>query len=222
MNDTEKLWRGDFGDAYHHRNVDLAENNRAFFQRALLPYCAFPTTAIQNGIKSVTELGAGGGENLKALRQMGFPGEMHAVEINELACRRLKAQGYGIDIWNTSVPSLWVDGTGIFPDMRQRLGADLVLTKGFLIHVPPEDLDDVYHVMHAIANRYILIAEYFNVTHEPVSYRGEVGRMWRGPFAYHMLDKFEDLKLVDCGFHSSHAATPQDDLTWFLLEKVKA
>jgi hypothetical protein len=54
-----------------------------------------------------------------------------------------------------------------------------------------------------------------------VNYRGNTDRLFKRDFAGEMLDRFKDLRLLDYGF-SYHRDNnfPQDDINWFLLEKV--
>ncbi|MDG4904811.1 hypothetical protein P9279_30615, partial [Mesorhizobium sp. WSM4962] len=40
--------------------------------------------------------------------------------------------------------------------------ADLVVTKGLLIHIPPDDLPAVYDNLYDLSDRYIVIGEYYN------------------------------------------------------------
>jgi spore coat polysaccharide biosynthesis protein SpsF len=53
-----------------------------------------------------------------------------------------------------------------------------------------------------------------------ISYRGHSDRLFKRDFAGEMLDKYADLSLVDYGFcYKRDKAFPQDDITWFLLQK---
>ena len=51
-------------------------------------------------------------------------------------------------------------------------------------------------------------------------YKTEQERFWAGDFAGEIMERYPQLKLIDYGFvyHKDHSF-PQDDLTWFLLEK---
>lgn len=100
---------------------------------------------------------------------------------------------------------------------------DLSLIKGVLIHINPDLLADVYQKLYDASAWYILIAEYYNPTPVTVKYRGHEGRLFKRDFAGEMLDKYPDLGLVDYGFvYHRDRAFPQDDCTWFLLEKNSA
>ena len=98
---------------------------------------------------------------------------------------------------------------------------DLVLVKGVLIHVQPAMLPVAYDRIYAAAGRLILLAEYYNPSPVTVPYRGHADRLFKRDFAGEMLDRYPDLRLRDYGFaYHRDAACPQDDLTWFLLEKL--
>ncbi len=93
-------------------------------------------------------------------------------------------------------------------------------TKGVLIHINPNQLPKVYELMYQKSSRYILIAEYYNQTPIEITYRGHSGKLFKRDFAGEMLTQFPDLSLVDYGFmYHGDTKFPQDDITWFLLEK---
>jgi spore coat polysaccharide biosynthesis protein SpsF len=97
---------------------------------------------------------------------------------------------------------------------------DLVLVKGVLIHINPEKLEVVYGKLLESSTRYIVVAEYYNPTPIAVLYRGHADRLFKRDFAGEMLDAFPSLKLLDYGFsYHRDPNFPQDDITWFLLEK---
>jgi pseudaminic acid biosynthesis-associated methylase len=198
----EAFWAGEFGTAYSERNVSdaLLASNVHFFSVAL-------RTA--GDVTSCLELGANVGMNLKALRQL-HPGlVVKAVEINPDAARVL---GGEIGVENVRVASVL--------EYEPQDTFDLVLVKGFLIHINPDSLARVYDTMHRASRRLILVAEYYNPTPVEVPYRGHAGRLFKRDFAGELLDRFPDLTLRDYGFvYRRDPAFPQDDITWFLLEK---
>jgi spore coat polysaccharide biosynthesis protein SpsF len=91
--------------------------------------------------------------------------------------------------------------------------------KTVLIHIEPSRLADAYKVMHAACGRYICVAEYYNPTPMHVPYRGHQNKLFKRDFAGELLDTYPDLRLVDYGFQYHRDQAPQDDVTWFLLEK---
>ncbi len=199
----EAFWAGEFGVDYIDRNQGpaLLASNLAFFANALRR-AGRPRDCI--------EFGANVGMNLKAL-QLLHPGiDLHAIEINAEAARQLA------DV----VPPANVHCGSIieYPPTRR---FDLVLIKGVLIHVAPEALPSVYDALHGACGRYLLVAEYYNPTPVAVPYRGHADRLFKRDFAGELLDRHPSLRLVDYGFaYRRDPAFPQDDITWFLLERT--
>ena len=87
-------------------------------------------------------------------------------------------------------------------------------------HINPEQLSEVYHKLYLASKKYILIAEYYNPTPVSMPYRGHENKLFKRDFAGEMLDKFQDLFLLDYGFvYHRDNLFPQDDINWFLLKK---
>jgi len=199
--DQERFWTGPFGDQYTERNSDpdWVARNRALFARAL---------ARTTGIASVLELGGNRGLALAALRQLLPAAALSAVEINASAAGHLAA----IDRVTIHRQSI----LDFLPPSRY----DLVVTKTVLIHIAPADLPQVYDLLLSATARYLLVAEYYNPTPIEVTYRGHTGVLWKRDFAGELMDRHPSLHLVDYGFtYHRDPVAPQDDLTWFLLEK---
>jgi spore coat polysaccharide biosynthesis protein SpsF len=148
--------------------------------------------------------------NLKALKLL-YPGlNIDAVEINKQACLELEKVVGKTHTFNKS----------IF-DFNSKLKYDFVLIKGVLIHINPDRLSNVYKKLYQLSNRYILIAEYYNPSPVSISYRGHNDRLFKRDFAGEFLNKFPNLNLVDYGFiYHRDQNFPQDDITWFLIEKL--
>jgi pseudaminic acid biosynthesis-associated methylase len=198
----EAFWAGEFGTTYIARNAgdDLLASNLHFFSVALRS--AGP-------VRSCLEIGANIGMNLKALRLL-YPGLVtRAVEINPEAARVL---GDVIGAENVRTGSIFDEG---LTDV-----ADLVLVKGFLIHISPDMLPLAYERIYQASGRWILIAEYYNPSPVAIPYRGHADRLFKRDFAGELLDRYPQLALVDYGFvYRRDPAFPQDDVTWFLLER---
>lgn len=203
----EAAWKGQFGNDYQKRSPGCVEWNIAFFEK-VFPRSSDPYTRSWTDIQSILELGAGRGANIKALRRR-FPGATATgVELNQAALRALRHEAPEVNAIEASVTE-WTPETTW----------DLVLTKGLLIHIPPAALPVVYGLIYRASSRYILIAEYYNPTPVEVEYRGEKGLLFKRDFAGEMLDLYPDLSLWSYGFSYHRDQAPQDDLTWFLLEK---
>jgi len=204
--DQELFWRGQFGDEYSARNtgLEIIAANVSLFSNI---FAKLPK------INSVIEFGPNIGLNLRALKIL-FPGQAQvAVEINEFASKRLKESMPEVKVFNTSILEFdhKVLGQG---------ACDLALIKGVLIHINPQQLPMVYEQLHVSTSKYILICEYYNPKPDAVPYRGHSERLYRRDFAGEMLDNYQDLSLVNYGFaYHRDPSFPQDDITWFLLEK---
>lgn len=200
--EQERFWAGEFGDEYMARNqgVKLLAGNTSFFAKIL---------ARTGSIKSVIEFGANIGLNLRAIKNLLPDAELSAIEINRKASEVLENLG-DIKVYPQSI----MDYT---PDYKR----DFVLIKGVLIHIEPKCLEQVYWLLYQTSSRYICVAEYYNPTPVEVLYRGHEGKLFKRDFAGEMLDKYSDLRLIDYGFaYHRDNQFPQDDITWFLLEKV--
>jgi spore coat polysaccharide biosynthesis protein SpsF len=198
----ESFWAGPFGNDYTARNVgqDWIAANTALFSRVL---------ARTRDVESVLELGANAGLNLRALATLLPAARLAAVEINATAAAELRDWGRAT-VHEQSLLSFAA------PEP-----ADLAFTKGVLIHINPDRLPDAYRALVESSRRYVVVAEYYNPSPVTVPYRGESDRLFKRDFAGELLDTYPELRLVDYGFaYHRDPNFPQDDLTWFLLEKV--
>jgi pseudaminic acid biosynthesis-associated methylase len=201
--EQESFWAGEFGSEYVERNQSdsLLAANIALFARVLQK---------TPGAKSIIEFGANIGLNLKAIASL-LPGvELAAVEINRAAVKELKNWGRLASVYEESILN--------FKPQQQW---DFVFTKGVLIHIAPDHLNDVYDLLHKSSRRFIVLAEYYNPSPVEVRYRGHEGKLFKRDFAGELLERHADLRLIDYGFcYKRDPQFPQDDLTWFLLEKT--
>lgn len=198
----EEFWAGEFGTEYITRNESnqLLASNLNFFSKSL---------KLAGNISSCLELGANIGMNLKALKLLYPRIDLKAVEINNDASKLCKALIGESNVFNGSIFD-YVDTAKV----------DLSIIKGVLIHINPEMLNIVYEKLYQASSSHILIAEYYNPTPVVIPYRGHSDRLFKRDFAGEMLDKYSDLYLVDYGFvYHRDMAFPQDDITWFLLQK---
>jgi len=197
MNEQEVIWTGPFGNSYNERNMGRVAANKAMLE---------PIMRCTQGVMSVLEFGCGTGENLEALRELWPKRSLAGVEINCEAAD--KAKGVA--------DSIYYDSILTFAATEQW---DMVLVKGLLIHIAPENLPQAYDAIYQHARHYILIAEYYSPKPVEIEYRGMMGMLWKRDFAGEMLERFSDLKLLNYGFAYHRDPMPQDDLNWFLLSK---
>jgi len=200
--EQEEFWAGRFGNEYSDRNVGeqrLAANIALFakvFSRA-------------DHVESVLEFGCNIGLNLRAIRSVCPTAKLVGVEINEQACEVAKEINGPLEVHRGSI--LEYDNS---------TSCDMSISKGLLIHISPDHLKTAYKALFNAANRYIMICEYFNPSPVEVEYRGFSDRLFKRDFAGEMMDLYPDLMLLDYGFcYSRDAHFPQDNMTWFLLEK---
>lgn len=200
--EQESFWAGDFGTQYIGRNESpaLLASNVSLFARAL---------GRAGAIGSCVEFGANVGMNLRALATL-FPGiAQRAVEINPAAAESLARLIGDRNVFRGSIL-----------DYEAGEAADLSFTKGVLIHIHPDMLPAVYGKLHQASRRWILVCEYYNPVPVAIPYRGHAERLYKRDFAGELLDAFPDLALADYGFaYRRDPEFPQDDITWFLLEK---
>lgn len=199
----EEFWAGSFGTDYIDRNrsQQLLASNLRFFSDALRR---------AGRIESCVELGANIGMNLKALKLLYPELQAKGVEINSDAVTQLAAL-VGTD--NAVHSSIF--------DWRPSGSVDLAFTKGVLIHLNPERLPDAYDRLYEASSRLVLIGEYYNPSPVAISYRGHSDRLYKRDFAGEIMDRYPDLTLVDYGFsYRRDPVFPQDDISWFLMEKA--
>ena len=201
----EKFWKGSFGSEYigRHSTSKWILNNKFFFKNC------FKKIKL-NKIKSMIEFGSNVGLNLMALNKVLKLKKIKAIEINKIAYENLKKLNY-VDAINTSAL-----------DYKKKDKYDLVLSKGFLIHVNPNKLKNLYkNIYNSCKSKgYILIAEYYNPTPVSVNYRGNKNVLFKRDFAGEILKTYsKKIELVDYGFTYHRDKHPQGDITWFLLQK---
>lgn len=97
---------------------------------------------------------------------------------------------------------------------------DLVFTSGVLIHINPENLEQVYENLMKLTKKYCLLIEYFNRTPVEITYRGENGLLWKRDFGKHFLEK-SGWEPISYGFLWGHEydAAGFDDVTYWLFRR---
>ena len=201
---TEQFWQGEFGDKYTERNVDLVENNYQMFGNIFYN----DDYNFTCDIESIIEFGAGSGQNILALQRIFSDADYAAIEINKIAFNELcEIKNDKLDVLQDSILNWDFEVT-----------YDLVLTKGLLIHIHPDDILKAYEVLYQVSNKYILMCEYYSPNRIMIPYRGEDDKLWKFDFAGEMISRYP-VKIIDYGFVSKYDQYPQDDLTWFLMEK---
>lgn len=202
LTDQEQFWASDFGDEYTDRNqgADLLRGRIRLFDSVIR------RTGL---VGSIIEFGANIGLNLRAIRSLMPNVELSAVEINAKAAAELEESPEIARVYQQSLLDWQLD--------YQR---EMAFVCGVLIHLDPKCLPRVYDLLDKTANRYVVIAEYYNPTPVEVPYRGHTGKLFKRDFAGEFLDRFPGTRLVDYGFvYHLDPISPLDDITWFLIRK---
>tara|TARA_A100001015_G_scaffold40952_1_gene44804 strand:- start:644 stop:1264 length:621 start_codon:yes stop_codon:yes gene_type:complete len=201
-NIQQKFWAGKFGENYNSRNSlkRHVKNNLGLFSKIF---------SNKQPPKDCLEFGANIGANLVALKSL-FPNiNTYGVEINNSAFKQLTKVVGKKNSFNQSIESF---------DKTKKY--ELVFTKGVLIHINPNNLEKLYAKMFKLSKKYILIIEYFDPKPTSIEYRGHKDKLFKRDFAGEIMKKYKSLNLLDYGFsYHGDLSFPQDDLTWFLLEK---
>ena len=199
--EQEEFWAGSFGDEYIARNKSAGLNaaNLQLFSQIL---------GHTHQVREILELGANIGMNLRALRTLVPEAVVSGIEINPNAIAELEKVCNGKAI------------LGSLLETEVRENYDFVFTKGVLIHIDPSQLEKVYDLLYATSKRYICVAEYYNPSPVAIPYRGHENRLFKRDFAGELLTRHSDLSLLGYGFcYRNDPNFPQDDITWFLIEK---
>jgi pseudaminic acid biosynthesis-associated methylase len=200
--EQENFWAESFGQEYIDRNKSekLLASNLDFFTKALKS---------TQDVKTCIEFGANIGMNIKALKLL-YPDQHHsAIEINSDAVNELHKILPKDNIFEGSIL-----------DFNPKKVFDLVLIKGVLIHINPDELNNVYDKLVTSCSKYLLVAEYYNPSPVTIPYRGHINRLFKRDFAGEIMDRHPGMKIIDYGFsYRRDPKFPQDDITWFLMEK---
>lgn len=199
----ENFWAGEFGNDYIKRNDG---------EKLLASYLKFFSDVLSsaNGkIDSCIEFGANIGMNLSAMKLLVPNIKLGAIEINKKAATILKERINNVKVYEDSILNVSLEEQ-----------YDIVLIKGVLIHINPEELKVVYKKLYDSCKKYIVIAEYYSPNPVSINYRGNEDVLFKRDFAGEMMDMYNDLKLVNYGFvYHRDDLFPGDDVNWFLLEK---
>lgn len=196
----ERLWGGEFGDAYVMRNRGAGEPRGRFWRQVLK---LFPA-------RRVLEVGCNLGANLRWIAPAIPPGETFGIDINARALRELRRQLPDVNAMLSPARSLpFRDGW-----------FDLTLTMGVLIHQPPATLPLVMSEIVRCSRRWVLCGEYFAPEPTEVPYRGQERALFKRDFGALYQELFPELRLAQQGFLPRSKGW--DDVTFWIFEKGSA
>jgi pseudaminic acid biosynthesis-associated methylase len=181
-------WRGEFGRAYTDRNSLTPSALDALYRKKFGVARSELNQRFLEDIPRdahILEIGCNEGNQLCALREMGFR-HLYGIEVQEYALRRARnrvengrlalATAFEIPFPN-----------GFF---------DLVFTSGVLIHIAPPDLPRALREIHRCAGSFIWGLEYYSPQPMEVNYRGHQSLLWKADYAGLYLNSFADLEPV--------------------------
>lgn len=204
MNKQEKMWASKFGTEYHDRNQ--WEYREAFWSDVL-------GDNVLRDAWAVLEPGAGKGENLAAIRNarlmnLNMPmndQSLTGIEVNKVAYDVMRK--HNVIGHNAAFLDVPLDDK-MYP---------LVITRGFLMHVPTQAIKPTLTKIYNAASRWICLCEYYSPVRREVEYHGKGSALWIDDFAGKIMEMYPDLTLHDYGF--KYHKDDGYDLTYFLLRK---
>lgn len=205
MTDQLAAWTGEFGNKYIERN-DLSVAN---LKNQIIGWSRILGALPHEPLKSVLEVGANIGHNLRAISQIS-DAELFAVEPNDVARHQLGQSGI--------LPQKNIFGATAFDIPLADGAVELAFTSAVLIHISPDDLKRACAEIHRVSSKYIVCREYYATEPESKNYRGHDGLLFKRDFGSFWMDNFPDLELVDYGF-LWYRVTKIGDLTWWVFRK---
>ena len=180
-------WNGDFGRKYTDRNT--LDMNSLYVDEIGITREALNREFFGDlDISNVLEVGSNIGLQLKMFEDMGICSSLYGVEPQRYAIKKSKRlfSDSNIDI---------VQGVGESLPFKDNQ-FELVMTNGVLIHVAPENLDDVVGEVFRCSGKYIFGYEYYSDNLLNKEYRGNDGLLWLNDFCNVYMENFPSLSLV--------------------------
>lgn len=194
-----QFWSGTFGDEYTDRNKVEWRDRIPLLSRILE---TAPAT-------SFLDVGCNAGWNMLALREIVGADKIaiSGLDVNQKALEQAGAAGLDV---------ILAPATACCDEPLSPTCAEMVITSGVLIHVPPEDLNPTLTAIREASMQYVLAIEYPSLSgaEEPVEYRGHEGRLWRRDYGAEYV-KLGGLALIESG-----VAEGYDGCNYWLLERV--
>ena len=183
-----ETWAGNFGKEYTDRNALTLEEMELLYNKQ------YGITRTEMNSKFIggfdrdmkaLEVGSNIGNQLILLQNMGFK-NLYGIELQSYAVELSKSRTKGINI---------IQGSAFDIPFRDSF-FDLVFTAGLLIHITPEDIDEVLDEIYRCTRQYIWGMEYYAEAYTEVNYRGHNDLLWKTDFPKLFLERFQNLRLV--------------------------
>ncbi len=181
-------WGGQFGKEYTDRNaLSLQELDLLYQGYFGLTRTEMNSKFIDNLDRDmkVLEVGSNIGNQLLLLQNMGFK-NLYGIELQPYAVELSKSRTKGINI---------IQGSAFDIPFKDSL-FDLVFTSGLLIHIAPEDSNEVLDEIYRCTKQYIWGMEYYAEAYTKVNYRKHADLLWKTDFPKLFLNRFKNLRLA--------------------------
>ena len=205
-----KVWEEEFGKEYLERNVyNPKELNKLYMDIYGYSKDNLNNDFLQNIPKDakILEVGTNIGNQLFHLQSMGFT-NLYGIEIQDRAINYAKHRTDNLNI---------IKGDAL--DIPFKDGYfDLVFTHGVLIHISPENIDQVQSEIFRVSSKYIWGLEYYASNYTDLEYHGQKDIMWKTDFCNLYMNNFKNLSLVkEQKFTYLNDSTLEDQM--FILQK---
>ena len=187
---TEQIgvWTGEFGRSYTERNrFSDDEFNAVYVKRYGRTRDDINLEFLADVARDqpVLEVGANIGNQLRALRRIGFE-KLFGIELQRYCVDAAKQDCPGVDI---------IEGSAFDNPFRSGY-FNLVFTNNVLIHISPADLPRAMDEMYRVSGRYIMGFEYYAPQVTEIPYRGKTNLLWKADYGGMFLSRFPDLREV--------------------------
>lgn len=183
-----KTWESEFGEDYLQRNLFNPEQLDNLY---LSRYGISKTNLNNDFLKDIPrdarilEIGTNIGNQILHLQSMGFT-NLYGIEIQDRAINFAKHRADNLNI---------IKGDALDIPFKDNF-FDVVFTHGVLIHISPENINNVLKEIYRVSKKYIWGLEYFAEEYTEIEYHGESSLMWKTDFLKLYKTNFNDLETV--------------------------
>lgn len=188
MTEQTEKWSGDFGRDYTQRNPQSFEELESIYLKNYGISRTELNRKFLDGMDRsmrILEVGSNLGNQLVCLQRMGFK-SLFGIELQSYAVEMAKSKTKGINIIQGEASDIPFKD-GFF---------DMVFTSGVLIHIAPQNLNDVLNEIHRCTKNYIFGFEYYSNETEEIPYRDNRDLLWKANYARKYIELFDDLSHV--------------------------
>lgn len=190
MNKTHqrKTWEEQFGADYLERNVYSPTALNEFYNKRF----GFTKDELNDNFlkdipkdAKILEVGTNIGNQLLHLQSQGYT-NLYGIEIQDRAVNYAKHRADNLNI---------IKGDALDIPFKHDF-FDVVFTHGVLIHISPNNINNVINEIDRVSNNYIWGLEYFAEEYVDLEYHGQKNIMWKTNFMKLYLDNFPNLKKI--------------------------